>query len=106
MNMALPTNPWQSLWQNLPAPLQNRYYLTLVIFFFVMVFIDRHSAWTQFKLFRAQQRLENDKAFYQEKIKDAREEAEDFEVTKEKFAREHYYMKRRDEDVFIIQPEK
>lgn len=104
--MALPTNPWQSLWQRLPAPLQNRYYLTLVVFFFIMIFLDRHSLWTQWKLHRAQQRLENDKAFYQEKIKEASEEAEDFELTKEKFAREHYYMKRSDEDVYIIQKEK
>jgi len=104
--MALPTNPWQSLWQRLPAPLQNRYYLTLVIFFFIMIFLDRHSLWTQFKLHRAQQRLENDKKFYEQKIKEASEEAEDFELTKEKFAREHYYMKRRDEDVYIIKEDK
>lgn len=106
MNMALPTNPLQAFWQHLPAPLQNRYYLTLVIFFFIMIFLDRHSVWTQFRLYRAQQRLEADKAFYQEKIREASEEAEDFELTKEKYAREHYYMKRRDEDVYIIQEPK
>lgn len=104
--MALPTNPWQSLWQRLPAPLQNRYYLTLVVFFFIMIFLDRHSLWTQFRLHRAQQRLENDKSFYEQKIKEAAEEAEDFELTKEKFAREHYYMKRRNEDVYIIKEDK
>ncbi len=104
--MALPTNPWQSLWQRLPAPLQNRYYLTLVVFFFIMIFLDRHSLWTQFRLHRAQQRLENDKSFYEQKIKEAEEEAEDFELTKEKFAREHYYMKRRNEDVYIIKEDK
>lgn len=104
--MAFPSNPWQSFWQRLPAPLQNRYYLTLVIFFFTMVFLDRHSVWTQFRLYRAQQRLENDKAFYIDKIKEAREEADDFELTKEKFAREHYYMKRADEDVYIIKDSK
>ena len=106
MYMALPTNLWQTVWQNLPAPLQNRYYLTLVIFFFIMIFLDRHSVWTQFRLYRAHQRLEADKAIYQEKIKEASEEAEDFELTKEKFAREHYFMKRRDEDVYIIQEPK
>jgi cell division protein DivIC len=106
MNMALPINPLQAFWQNLPGPLQNRYYLTLIVFFFIMIFLDRHSVWTQYRLFRAQQRLEADKAFYQEKIKEAREEAEDFELTKEKFAREHYYMKRSNEDVYIIQEAK
>lgn len=104
--MALSSTPWQALWKRLPAPLQNRYYLTLVIFFFIMVFLDRHSLWTQWRLWRAQKQLETDRAFYQEKIKEAREEADDFEDTKEKFAREHYYMKRPNEEVFIIQEEK
>lgn len=104
--MALPANPLQSLWQWLPAPLQNKYYLTLTVFFFIMIFLDRHSLWTQWRLQRAEHRLENDKAFYENKIKEAREEAEDFELTKEKFAREHYFMKRRNEDVYIIKEEK
>ncbi len=104
--MALSSNPWQSLWNKLPAPLQNRYYLTLVVFFFIMVFLDKHSLWTQWKLFRGQQRLQDDKTFYQQKIQEAREEAEDFDLTKEKFAREHYYMKQRDEDVFLIMDKK
>lgn len=100
--MALSSNPWQSLWQRLPAPLQNRYYLTLLIFFFILIFVDKHSLWTQWRLERAQQRLESDKAFYQDKIKEAQEEAEDFELTKEKYAREHYFMKQGNEDVYII----
>lgn len=104
--MALPSNPWQALWQRLPAPLQNRYYLTLLVFFFLLIFLDKHSLWTQWKLFRAQQRLKGDREYYQEKIQEATEEAEDFELTKEKYARERYYMKRADEDVYIIQESK
>ena len=104
--MALPSNPWQALWSRLPAPLQNKYYLTLVVFFFILVVLDRNSLWTQWRLHRAQQRLEKDRVYYQDKIKEARDEADDFDLTKEKFAREHYYMKRRDEDVFIIKDEK
>lgn len=100
--MALPANPWQALWNRLPAPLQNRYYLTLVVFFFIMVFVDRNSLWTQWRLSRAEKQLETDKEYYKDKIKEARDEADDFEATKERFAREHYFMKRADEDVFII----
>lgn len=103
--MALASNPWQSLWGKLPAPLQNRYYLTLLVFFFLLIFLDRHSMWTQWRLFRAQRRLELDKSFYQAKIKEAKDEAEDFDLTKEKFAREHYFMKQQDEDVYIIEPD-
>lgn len=106
--MAFTSNPWQSLWQRLPAPLQNRYYLTLLIFFFIMIFLDRHSLWTQFKLYRAQHRLEADKEYYQEKIKEARDEAVNFDKSKEKerYAREHYFMNRPNEDVYIIQEAK
>lgn len=92
------------LWQKLPLPLQNRFYLTLVAFLFILIFLDKHSLWTQWRLWRAQQRLEKDRAYYEDKIKEARDEAEDFELTKEKFAREHYYMKRANEDVYIIKP--
>ncbi len=100
--MAISSNPWQALWQKLPAPLQNKYYLTLVVFFFVLIFLDKHSLWTQYRLYRAQQKLEADRAYYQQKIQEAREEAEDFELTKEKYAREHYFMRKSNEDVFII----
>jgi len=103
--MALPSNPFQMLLSKLPAPLQNRFYLTLVAFFFVLIFLDKHSLWTQWRLYRAQKRLEDDRAYYETKIKEARDEADDFELTKEKYAREHYYMKRANEDVYIIKKE-
>lgn len=101
--MALPANPFRALLQRLPVPLQNRYYLTLVIFLFVLIFPDRNNLWTQYRLYRAQVRLKADQAYYHQKIKEAREEAEDFELTKEKHARQNYFMKQRNEDVFIIQ---
>ena len=104
--MALPTNPWQALWQKLPKPLQNRYYLTLVVFLFYLIFIDRHNLWTQWRLTGAVHRLEEDRSFYEQKIKEVKNEAADFEVTKEKYAREHYFMKKRGEDVIIINEEK
>jgi cell division protein DivIC len=101
--MAIPLNPWQVFWEKMPRPLRNKYYLTLVVFLFFLLFIDRHDLWTQFKLRRALNRLEDDRVFYQQKIKEAREEAEDFEATKEKYAREHYFMHQGNEEVFIIE---
>lgn len=100
--MVLPGNPWQALWQKLPPPLQNRYYLTLVIFFFLILFLDKHDLWTQIRLQRAINRLEADKTYYKGKIEEAKAEAKDFDLTKEKYAREHYYMRRINEDVYII----
>lgn len=104
--MSLSNKPWLLLWNLLPRWLQNRYVLAAVVFLFIMLVLDRHNAWTQYRLWRGKERLERDKVFYREKIKEAKEEAEDFELTKEKFAREKYYMKRSDEDVFIIEENK
>jgi cell division protein DivIC len=100
--MALPSNPWQAMMQKLPKPLQNRYYLTILVFLFYLVILDRHNLWTQWKLAGAVNRLQSEKQIYIQKIKDVKDEVEDFEATKEKFAREHYYMKKKGEDVFII----
>ncbi len=69
---------------------------------FFLLFIDRHDLWTQFKLRKALNRLDDDRVFYQQKIKEAREEAEDFDLTKEGYAREKYFMRQGNEDVFII----
>mgnify|MGYP000256495955 CR=1 FL=1 len=104
--MVVPPNPWSAFWQRLPVPLRNRYYLTLLIFFFILIFLDKNNLWTQWKLMRAKHRLQQDKALYQEKIKEAKEQAETFELTKERYARERYYMRRPGEDVYIIQEAK
>ena len=50
-------------------------------------------------------RLEKEKIFYEEKIRDDRAKLEELEsnpANLEKFAREHYLMKKDNEDVFII----
>lgn len=101
--MMIPQNPWQVIIGKLPQPLQNRYALTTVVFLFFLIFVDKHDLLTQIKLRQALNRLGDDRVFYQQKIKEAQEEAEDFELTKENYAREHYYMRRNNEDVFIIQ---
>lgn len=44
-----------------------------------------------------------DKVMYEEKIEEVKQECLDLEVNKEKFVCEQYYMKKWDEDVFIIE---
>lgn len=95
-------NPFQPLIDSLPAPLRNRYFLVLAAFFAWMIFFDRHDFVTQYKLQRLVNRLESDKSYYLDQIEAAEQERLDLEANKEKFAREQYYMKNADEDVFII----
>lgn len=93
----------QQLKGNLPAPLQNRYYLTLLVFFFWMVFVDRQSISTQFKLTQTVSSLEKDRVFYQQKITEVNEDLRVFEESKDRFAREHYLMHLPGEEVFIFE---
>ena len=80
----------------------NRYWIVLAIFFLWILFLDKASLWTQYKLNRSIQRLQADKIYYQGKMKELEQTRLDIQNDREKFARERYYMKTADEDVFVI----
>lgn len=96
-------NPFKPLMNQLPKGLRNRYYVVLIVFVLFMLLFDKADFWTQYKLQRSIKNLEKDKVFYQNKLKEVQQERIDMENNKEKFAREHYYMKASDEDVFVIE---
>lgn len=100
--MAIRKNPLQPLLDQIPAPVRNRYFLVLVFFFAWMIFVDKHDVWTQWKLARTLQHLKGDKKYYENKIIEVKQDKLDIERNKEKFAREKYFMKKDDEEVFII----
>lgn len=96
-------NPFKPLINKLPQGIRNRYYLVLLVFCLFILFFDKANIFAQFRLQRAIKRLEADKTFYEQKLLDVEKERLDMENNKEKFAREHYFMKAADEDVFIIE---
>lgn len=96
-------NPFQPLLDRVPAPFRNRYFLALVIFVGWLIFFDKHDVLTQWKLQRTVNKLEQDKDYYSKEIKRAEQKRLDLEVNKEKYAREQYYMKKNNEEVFIIE---
>jgi cell division protein DivIC len=102
----MPANPLKALWRNLPRPLQNKYYLSLVLFAFLLTFVDKNSLFKQFRLHKQVQELQGEKVYFEQKIKDVHIEQEDFEETKERFARENYFMKRGNEDVYVIKKDR
>ncbi len=104
--MALRNNPFKPILKKIPAPLQNKYFLVLLFFCAWLIFFDRHDVLTQFKLQQTLNRLEMDKIYYESKIEDAKVDQKDINLNKEKFAREHYFMQKDDEDVFIFVEEK
>jgi cell division protein DivIC len=103
--MAGKNTPWRLLLEQIPTPLRNKYFVVLALFFAWMIFFDRHDFITQWRLQNSVNQMEEKKETYTEQIKEAKKERLDLEVNKEKFAREKYYMKKSNEDVFIIEEE-
>ena len=61
-------NPLQPLLDQIPKPLRNKYFLVLAVFFFWMIFMDRHDFLTQWRLQRAVDQMQEEKELYIEKI--------------------------------------
>ena len=103
--MADKKNPLQLLRDQLPRPLRNRYVLSLIVFFIWMTFADTHNFFVQWRLQRTVDKLQEDIAAYKAKVRAAEVARYDMEINREKFAREKYFMKKANEDVFIVIPE-
>ena len=85
--------------------LRNRYSLSLILFFGWLVFFDSNNLIERTIHLRQLRQLEKDKMFYEVKINEDRAKLEELEsnpANLEKFAREHYLMKKDNEDIFII----
>jgi cell division protein DivIC len=104
--MAAGKSPIRQWLNELPAPFKNRYFLVLMIFFAWMLFFDKHDFITVFRLQRTADKLEEDRSFYSRKIQEAEADRLDLEVNREKYARERYFLKKNDEDVYIILDDK
>lgn len=102
--MAKRKSPLQPVIDAVPAPFRNRYFLVSLFFLAWMVFFDKHDVLTQFRLQNTLNRLEVDKDYYHQQIEQAVQDKADIEKDIEKFAREHYFMQKDNEDVFIFVP--
>ncbi len=84
---------------------KNFYFLVIAFFLFWMIFIDSNNVVNQFRLSRKLSQLEDQKVFYierKEKIQEEREELMSNPELLEKFAREKYLMKKKEEDLYVI----
>ncbi|MFT4663639.1 MAG: cell division protein DivIC [Polaribacter sp.] len=100
--MAVRNNPFKPILKMIPAPLRNRYFVVLVLGAAWIIFFDKHDVMTQWKLNQSLNNLEADKSYYKVQIEKVKKDKEDLNTNKEKFAREHYFMKKDKEDVFIF----
>ena len=83
----------------------NKYFYTGLAFVVWMIFFDQENFVEQYHLTRTLNDLESKKEFYQEEIASNEQKINLLETDAEyieKFAREKYYMKKENEDVFVI----
>ena len=91
--------------QKLLSLLKNKYFLSTTAFLVWMLFFDRNDLLSQYEYRSQLQKLEQEKQFYNQEIAEVRKDLDELTTNKdklEKFAREHYLMKRDNEDVFVI----
>lgn len=86
---------------------QNFYVITLVIFGIWMLFGDANSWLIHRELNSDIKALENERLFFQKEIEQDKKAIKELSTDEgiEKLAREKYYMKRDNEDVYIIEYE-
>ena len=89
----------------LPKYTKNFYFIFTALLLIRMLFDDANDFVTQYKLNQQRKNLEDEKAYYQDKIAEVRNEREELlsnDKLLEKFAREKYLMKKPGEDLFIV----
>ncbi len=94
------------MFKKLPPIFRNFYFITGFSFLVWMIFIDSNDLISRYKMGSKLRALENEKAYYEEKIVEVEKDRTELMTNKElleKFAREKYLMKKESEDVFIIQ---
>ena len=85
--------------------IKNKYILSLIIFILWIAFFDRNNLIDRYEDIKTLNQLEKDKLYYQERIDQDKKRIEELKTDNEnleKFAREQYLMKKKNEDVFYI----
>ena len=84
---------------------KNKYILTISVFAIWMLFFDQNNVVDRLKMSGEIRQLEADRQYYLEEIE--KDSARFHELTTdkdnlEKYAREQFLMKKKDEDVFLV----
>lgn len=95
--------------KKIPSWLKTKYTFTIVIFLFFLLFFDQNNMITQYSYRSQLKKLETEKEYFNQEITKTRKELEELTknpATLEKFAREKYYMKKENEEVFVFTDKK
>jgi cell division protein DivIC len=92
--------------KKLPKAFRNFYVVTAAVFFVWILALDANNLIMRFQLSSKYNSLENEKEYYEEKIKEVEKDRDELfgdRESLEKFAREKYLMKKETEDIFIVE---
>jgi len=93
------------IWYLILPLLKNKYTLALIVFLGWIVFFDQNNLIERLQNLKQVHQLEKDKIYYIGKISQDSAKLKELKTEKknlEKFAREQYLMKKKNEDIFII----
>ncbi len=87
--------------------ISNKYVLILILFVVWMLFFDTNSYLIHRELDKEIEGLEDNSEFYQSEIEGDKQFIKKLEDSNEmeRFARERYYLKKENEDIYIIEHE-
>ncbi|HPF96887.1 MAG: septum formation initiator family protein [Flavobacteriaceae bacterium] len=88
-------------------PFKNIYFVTLLLFIIWMLFWDSNSWLIHHELNKEMDDLKDQKEYYNKEIQETNKAIKELsnEEGVEKLAREEYYMKKENEDIFIVEYE-
>jgi len=92
---------WKAIWPYL----KNKYIIAITVFAVWTMFFSQYSLTDRFRIASEIRQLQHDKDYYRDQI--VRDSIRLLELTTnldnlEKFAREQYYMKAENEDIFVV----
>lgn len=84
---------------------RNKYFLSAAAFIIWMLFFDKNDMLSQYEYRAEVHKLQEEKDFYEKQTEQVKKDLNELNTnlnTAEKFAREKYFMKKDNEDVFVI----
>ena len=84
---------------------KSKYVLTVLALAVWLLFFDKNDLFSQYDLRQQVKKLEDESAYFKNEIDNNKKEQAELQSDPhllEKFAREHYLMKKDSEDIFVI----
>ena len=96
---------WQKLWIIIKPLFKNKYFVTALAFLVWIGLFDQNNLVERFRMYRQINELENQKEHYVEEIEQNNRKLKELQsnpANLEKFAREEYLTKKKNEVIFVI----